>query len=284
MTLAILPIYASTSTVFAQGGISIEVSTEKESYNPGESIVDSGVVSPYIPEQDVILQVVSPRNNIVEVAQVEVDPYNGIFNTEIQTSIGGSWKQSGDYVIRAFYFDDTKAVTQFSFGLSSFGVKETPSSSDELMQEQTEEEIDSTEVVGVEREGENSFLVEGVNVNYTINGGKILSIIPDVDETSLIIKIETTNDGQLLITLPNDVIDGIFFVLVDGEETNYEMELNTNSATLIIPFVDGSEEIEIIGTFVIPEFGTIAVLVLAISIISIIAVTYKSRLSLMPKL
>ena len=152
------------------------------------------------------------------------------------------------------------------------------------MQEQTEEEIDSTEVVGVEREGENSFLVEGVNVNYTINGGKILSIIPDVDETSLIIKIETTNDGQLLITLPNDVIDGIFFVLVDGEETNYEMELNTNSATLIIPFVDGSEEIEIIGTFVIPEFGTIAVLVLAISIISIIAVTYKSRLSLMPKL
>ena len=227
---------------------------------------------------------VSPRNNIVEVAQVEVDPYNGIFNTEIQTSIGGSWKQSGDYVIRAFYFDDTKAVTQFSFGLSSVGVKETPSSSDELMQEQTEEEIDSTEVVGVEREGENSFLVEGVNVNYTINGGKILSIIPDVDETSLIIKIETTNDGQLLITLPNDVIDGIFFVLVDGEETNYEMELNTNSATLIIPFVDGSEEIEIIGTFVIPEFGTIAVLVLAISIISIIAVTYKSRLSLMPKL
>ena len=157
MTLAILPIYASTSTVFAQGGISIEVSTEKESYNPGESIVVSGVVSPYIPEQDVILQVVSPRNNIVEVAQVEVDPYNGIFNTEIQTSIGGSWKQSGDYVIRAFYFDDTKAVTQFSFGLSSVGVKETPSSSDELMQEQTEEEIDSTEVVGVEREGENSF-------------------------------------------------------------------------------------------------------------------------------
>ena len=113
MTLAILPIYASTSTVFAQGGISIEVSTEKESYNPGESIVVSGVVSPYIPEQDVILQVVSPRNNIVEVAQVEVDPYNGIFNTEIQTSIGGSWKQSGDYVIRAFYFDDGSAAQVF---------------------------------------------------------------------------------------------------------------------------------------------------------------------------
>ena len=53
---------------------------------------------------------------------------------------------------------------------------------------------------------------------------------------------------------------------------------------MTIPFHDGSEEIEIIGTFVIPEFGTIVVLVLAISIIAIIAVTSKSRLSLMPKL
>ena len=84
--------------------------------------------------------------------------------------------------------------------------------------------------------------------------------------------------------MPKDVIDGIFFVLVDGEEINYSEELNDNSSTLTIPFHDGSEEIEIIGTFVIPEFGTIVVLVLAISIIAIIAVTSKSRLSLVPKL
>ena len=268
---------------FAESGILVDVSTEKESYNPGETVTISGVVSPYISGEDVLLQVVSPRNNIVQIAQIEVDPYNGIFHKDIETSIGGVWKESGNYVVRAFYFDN-KGVTQFSYGLSSVGVKETPLETEETTQNEIEEGIDSTELVGVEDVEGNLLVVEGVNVNYTINGGKIISIIPDIDETSLVIKIKTTSDGELIITLPKDVIDGIFFVLVDGEETNYGEELNDNSSTLTIPFHDGSEQIEIIGTFVIPEFGTIVVLVLAISIIAIIAVTSKSRLSLVPKL
>jgi len=43
------------------------------------------------------------------------------------------------------------------------------------------------------------------------------------------------------------------------------------------------QEIEIIGSFVVPEFGTIAVLILAIAIISIIAVSSKTKLSILPK-
>ena len=284
-SITIAPAFAANHAGgnFAESGILVDVSTEKESYNPGETVTISGVVSPYISGEDVLLQVVSPRNNIVQIAQIEVDPYNGIFHKDIETSIGGVWKESGNYVVRAFYFDN-KGVTQFSYGLSSVGVKETPLGAEETTQNETEEGIDVTELVGVEDIGENSLLVEGVNVNYTIDGGKIISIVPDIDETSLIIEIRTTSDGELVITLPKDVIDGIFFVLVDGEEINYGEELNDNSSTLTIPFHDGSEQIEIIGTFVIPEFGTIVVLVLAISIIAIIAVTSKSRLSLMPKL
>ena len=284
-SITIAPAFAANHAGgnFAESGILIDVSTEKESYNPGETVTISGVVSPYIPGEDVLLQVVSPRNNIVQIAQIEVDPYNGIFHKDIETSIGGVWKESGNYVVRAFYFDN-KGVTQFSYGLSSVGVKETPLGAEEVTQNEIEEGIDVTELVGVENIGEDSLLIEGVNVNYTIDGGKIISIVPDIDETSLIIEIRTTSDGELVITLPKDVIDGIFFVLVDGEEINYSEELNDNSSTLTIPFHDGSEEIEIIGTFVIPEFGTIVVLVLAISIIAIIAVTSKSRLSLMPKL
>ena len=38
--------------------------------------------------------------------------------------------------------------------------------------------------------------------------------------------------------------------------------------------------IHIIGTFVIPEFGTIAAIVLAVAIIAIIAVTSKSKLGI----
>jgi len=36
--------------------------------------------------------------------------------------------------------------------------------------------------------------------------------------------------------------------------------------------------IEIIGTYVIPEFGTIAMMILAVAIISMVVVTKKARL------
>lgn len=59
--------------------------------------------------------------------------------------------------------------------------------------------------------------------------------------------------------------------------------MSDTDRTLTIQFSAGAEEIEIIGTTVIPEFGAIAVMILAVSIISIIAVSAKSRLSIMPK-
>jgi len=128
--------------------------------------------------------------------------------------------------------------------------------------------------------------LEDYNVYYKITGGKILKIIPDVESTSLIIHIETWGDGELMITLPKEVIDtdeGSFFILVDGEETVYYSQDESDSRTLIIPFYNGSEIIEIIGTFVIPEFGTIAAIILAVAITSIIVLSAKTRLSIIPR-
>ena len=263
-------------------GITLYVTTDKEAYNPGETILVSGNVQPQIPGTDVILQIVSPRNNIVQVNQLEVDSAGG-FSGSIETDFGGVWKNSGTYEIRVFYWSDVRTDIHFDYGMTSVGMQQQPEFNEP---EQSEETIQSSEIVGVEIE--DSFLViDGINVDYKISNAKIISMTPDLDAKSLIIKISTTNDGELLITLPKDVIDTDeegFFVLVDGEETAYIEELHDNSRTLIIPFYNGSEEIEIIGTFVIPEFGTIIVLVLALSITAIIAVTSKSRLSIMPKL
>jgi len=263
-------------------GITLYVTTDKEAYNPGETILVSGNVHPQIPGTDVILQIVSPRNNIVQVNQLEVDSAGG-FSGSIETDFGGVWKNSGTYEIRVFYWSDARTDIHFDYGMTSVGMQQQPEFNEP---EQSEETIQSSQIVGVEIE--DSFLViDGINVDYKISNAKIISMTPDLDAKSLIIKISTTNDGELLITLPKDVIDtdeAGFFVLVDGEETAYIEELHDNSRTLTIPFYNGSEEIEIIGTFVIPEFGTIVVLVLAVAIIAIIAVTSKSRLSIMPKL
>ncbi|MDH3854240.1 MAG: PEFG-CTERM sorting domain-containing protein, partial [Nitrosopumilus sp.] len=72
----------------------------------------------------------------------------------------------------------------------------------------------------------------------------------------------------------------IFMVLVDGEEWD-DVEIVANKVTVMFPA--GAETIEIIGTYVIPEFGTIAAMILAVAIISIIAVSAKSRLSIIPR-
>ena len=77
--------------------------------------------------------------------------------------------------------------------------------------------------------------------------------------------------------------DTNFIVLVDGEESDFQEWPTAAQRKLEIPFTHGVTTIEIIGTEVIPEFGTIAGLVLAVALISIIAVSAKTRLNIIPK-
>ena len=133
------------------------------------------------------------------------------------------------------------------------------------------------------------------NVDYAITGGggNVVNVIPDSEANSVIVELEaTTEQGVLTITLPRDVMDAKisddedddFFVLVDGEEVVFEETKTDADRTLAIEFPAGAEEVEIIGTFVVPEFGTIAMMILAVAIISIIAISARSRLSIMPRL
>ena len=260
---------------FSADGDYLTASLNKESYAAGEAItitgsVPSGNISP------VILQVISPNGNLVTVAQVEPDSDNN-FSEDIATSIGGVWKENGVYVLKAnHYYGD--AELQFEYG----GLMQAELGPSTDVEDANDFELSSADTL----EDYSTITIEDNNLFYKITGGKILKVIPDTDSVSLIIQIETFSDGDLLITLPKTVIDtseGDFFVLVDGEETVFYAEQTPDSWTLRIPFYNGSEEIEIIGTFVIPEFGTIAAIILAVAITSIILLSAKTKLSIMPK-
>jgi len=54
--------------------------------------------------------------------------------------------------------------------------------------------------------------------------------------------------------------------------------------TLHIDYEAGTEKIEIVGSHVVPEFGTVAMIILAVAIVSIIAITAKTRTTLIPRL
>ena len=126
----------------------------------------------------------------------------------------------------------------------------------------------------------NEVSADGYCIPYDISGGIVTGAIINMDDNSIIININANDNGTLTVTPSESTQKGIFMVLVDGEESD-DAEINGNEVTVM--FQAGAEEIEIIGTFVIPEFGTIAAMILAVAIISIIAISSKSRLSIMPR-
>ncbi len=121
-------------------------------------------------------------------------------------------------------------------------------------------------------------------LHWNISGGDVLSMHVDEGNSSLVVEMTSYDDGELFVALEESYIgsdDGTFFIIVDGEESNdYEQAGND----LFITFPAGTESIEIVGSYAVPEFGTIAMIVLAVAIVSIIAITAKTRTALIPKL
>ena len=121
-------------------------------------------------------------------------------------------------------------------------------------------------------------------LSYNISGGSVSSIITNSDDSTLVVAVDASDDGELSITMDSNYItafdDDSYFVLVNNEEVWFSQD----GSTLTIPFEAGTEKIEIVGSAVVPEFGTIAMVVLAVSIISIIVITSKTKTQLIPKL
>jgi len=102
----------------------------------------------------------------------------------------------------------------------------------------------------------------GHDVMYDIEGGEILDLYLDVDFIEIIVDFVSTDNGFVELTIPRGLLDAklgsneddIFFIIVDGFETEYiELEADASSRTLIIPFFAGDEQLEIIGTDALKE-------------------------------
>ncbi|GIT56144.1 MAG: hypothetical protein Ct9H300mP17_13030 [Candidatus Nitrosopelagicus sp.] len=266
-SLILLPFLGGES--FAQSNQVLTVTTEKESYAAGEPVEILGLVDIVLEGTPVVIRIVSPMGNMIHPAQIDVDS-DGSFSETVSTSIGGKWKETGTYTIMMNYGENSTQVEFEYGGMMSAGVQTTP--------EFAMEENENTS---------QSIMIEDHSLDYELTCAEIQSMTPDTEMKSMIIAIKTDCDGELTITLPKDVIDtdeNGFFVLVDGDETNHKASSVGEFWTLTIPFSYGSEEIEIIGTFVIPEFGTIAALVLVVAISSILIISAKNKQIFIPKM
>ena len=263
---------------------SIVVITDKPSYSDGDTITISGEIKNMVPGDQLSILIQSPNGNLVALDQLTVGMDNQ-FSTEIK--VGGKlMKTEGTYSIKIQYREQS-AITSFEFG-GSVSVLANNMVEETLEETLEETNVDDTVIVDSIITATTVTVQDSIDlVSYEITNAKLINVIPDLDAVSLLISIQTTDDGSITLTIPRSVLDATinngddeFFVLVDGEEVDFEEITTDDDRTLTIGFLAGTEQIEIIGTFVIPEFGTIAVMILAVAIISIVAISAKSKLSI----
>lgn len=121
------------------------------------------------------------------------------------------------------------------------------------------------------------------NISYTLDGSLIAMAI-DPELTSLLIGTENVADSLFEIEFDNTLISAEkneFAVLVNGLEVDYEIEIKNDHPVLRFYIFDGTEEIEIIGTNVIPEFpfGPFFALVFLIGFVTLVVKTKSFFLS-----
>ena len=244
----------------------LTVHTDSATYGHNDTITVTGQVANVIPGNvPITVTVMSPMASLVTIDQFNV-ANDGSYETTMSTA-GNLWKYDGTYTIKVNYGSlDNNVKVELSGGVEVVEKKHMEHGDKEMHHD---DECGSSEVS-----------IGGNCTSYDISGGHVESATVNLDDNSVVINIHAMDDGVLTISPSTSTQKGIFMVLVDGEESD-DAEINGN--TVIVPFGAETEQIEIIGTFVIPEFGTIAAMILAVAIISIVAISAKSRLNMLSR-
>jgi hypothetical protein len=121
-----------------------------------------------------------------------------------------------------------------------------------------------------------------IKYQITGNGNKLNNIIPQKDNATLLANIVSTSDGILTIELPRNIIDSKkqggtdddYAASADGQDTTANEIKNTNQVrTLAIDFDKGTNQIEVTGDHIVPEFGSGSSAIAAAAIVFAVVTT-----------
>jgi len=262
LTLAI-----SMSFQAAEAVDEISLSTSSNIYYNGDHVVVFGNVSTFFENLPITIQIYQ-ETNLISVAQVPVAK-DGTFVSSFYAT-GTKWGNEGTYVIRAQYTPTQIAETTFEF---------------------FSQVIDkSSAVFPVNIPNSGTF-----DVGYTIRGGEVKAINMNVERYSLLVETTMNSNGNLILKLPresfdaqkSDDVDDTFIILISKENNEPEnfvqveyKEIATSSdyRTVRIPLEEGDKWVEVIGTYIIPEFGSMVIIILVVAVSSAIIIS-KSRFS-----
>jgi predicted secreted protein with PEFG-CTERM motif len=278
VTILILSTTGLASQAFA--ATTITINTDKDVYDHTDTITITGTVDPVNEyEMPVSILFVNQYNSIVEIDQLFVNS-DGSWSGQIVLNPDNHLQsEDGVYEIRANYGDFASTILLIEL---TNAVETSEAGGIEVGTAVTGTAVTGTDVTGPG--GEPYYKLAGGQVDYDSTCNANPAFFANADDDSIVIYLDPTNDGILTVTLHEDLIkpfeDGTFAVIVNNQEMQDFTQVGN---TLTIPCVVGTEKIEIHGSWAIPEFGVIAAMILAVAIVSIIVVTAKTKLSLVPR-
>jgi len=268
VALSLISMTSIQQDVFAQSsGMSITATADKGS----NTITVTGLTSSDY--TDVTFTVWSPSgNNLVAAWQTSPDE-DGNFDAKF--TIGPSWTEDGFYKIQAMQGQ----------GIFSLSVHVEVNNGMTERTSETESTLEGIFEPNLTNVAKDSGLA--LDAASFVNGDNRFTVTGTTDRISEAVVIQVFAPNGNLVTTAQlaATLDGEFTAEIvvggplwkqngDYTVTAYQNDNPNYSDSIIVDILDGT---------VVPEFGTIAAMILAVAIISIIAISAKSRLSIIPR-
>jgi len=269
MALSLISMASVQQDVFAQTalGMSITATADQDS----DTITLTGTTAL---GSDVVFVVKSPSgNNLVTIGQATPDD-DGNFTATFK--VGPTWTEDGLYSITAQQGSSSIYSLTVLVEVTS-GMTEKTSATESTLETGifTPTQLSVTRDAGLEISAD----AEMGSNTITING------MTDRLSEDITITVIAPNGNVVSIDQVSPESNGEFTsVITTGgalwkQDGFYTVTAHQNDN----PRYNASTEVDIKDGLVIPEFGTIAAMILAVAIISIIAISAKSRLSIIPR-
>ena len=262
ITLLVLVAMSIPLSAFAEP--MIELSTAQTEIQSLDSILVIGKITGVSVFKPVILTVISPDGEVIYAPELPFDN-DGMFKRLIHPSLP-SFKE-GIYTVIASHEDTEKtAQIQFTVISSSIPLKGSPTTEPEITPSKPSAITLSTETTV----GDNNIIVTGSTTSFT---------------TDITFTVTSPNGNLISIAQVTPDTDGKFSTeIISGGAMWKENGFYTITANQGLSSEHKqSVQVEINNGVVVPEFGSIAVMILVVAIVSIIVVSSKSRLGIIQK-
>jgi predicted secreted protein with PEFG-CTERM motif len=274
MAVALMSVSAVQQDVFAKdAGMSLTAIAEED----GNIISISGETTSNT--TDVVIVVTAPNGNLVSVDQLSPDT-NGKFATDI--SVGGPlWSQDGLYKIKANQGTSLLYSIKVSVDVSNGMTAETTTTESSIVDNYSNADA-------LEQTSESTEEMAGLSISANaMEGSDTIEITGQTSKTNEDVTFSVTAPNGNLVSVdqisPNTSGEFATDISVGGplwsQDGAYTVTAQQGNDSMFTDSVD----VDVADGLVVPEFGTIAAMILAVAIISIVAISAKSRLSIVPR-